>query len=190
MPRRTSTNSSDKDDRSEEGIPTLPILTRAQCRRFIEEQQEIIRQFIRDSYPDQVVYYTIFDTPKIVYGDALEDILGVQYLIYEIIFDQRVRPPLYFIVGTFPKEPLHVFKGSETIYRKAHLNTTRTATRFILTRNLTKPADLQIIQKWKTGKVLARATISQLHRLEKHYQQAENNRANASRNCPRNRDRP
>jgi hypothetical protein len=88
MPRRTSTNSSDKDNSSEEGIPTLPILTRAQRRRFIEEQQGIIRKLIRDSYPDQVVFYTIFDTPKIMYDDALEDILGVQHIIYEIIFNQ------------------------------------------------------------------------------------------------------
>ena len=78
MPRCTSTNSSDEDDRSEEGTPTLPILTRAQHRRFIEEQQEIIRKLIRDSYPDQVVHYTIFGTPKIVYDDALEDILRVE----------------------------------------------------------------------------------------------------------------
>ncbi len=46
MPRRTSTNSSDEDDRSEEGIPTLPILTQVQRQRFIEEQQGIIRKLI------------------------------------------------------------------------------------------------------------------------------------------------
>jgi hypothetical protein len=85
MPRHTSTNSLDEDKLSEEGIPTLPILTRVLHRRFIEEQRTIIRTLIRDSYPDKEVYYTIFDMPKIVYEDALEDILGVQHVIYKII---------------------------------------------------------------------------------------------------------
>jgi hypothetical protein len=105
MPRRTSTNSLDEDDRSEEGIPTLPTLTRAQRRRFIEEQQGIIRKLIKDSYPDQEVCYTIFDTPKIVYDDTLEDILGVQQVIKEIIFNQRGNVYEFYIrnlpEGTF-----------------------------------------------------------------------------------------
>ena len=107
MPRRTSTNSSDEDDSSEEGNPTLPILTRAQRRRFIEEQQRIIRKLIRDSYPEQVVFYTIFDTPKIVHDDALEDILVFKEVIYEIIFDQRGTEFLLYIrdlpEGTFTR---------------------------------------------------------------------------------------
>ena len=88
MPRRTSTNSSDEDDLSEEGIPTLPILTRAQRWRFIEEQPTIIRALIRGSYLEREVFYTFFATSKIVYNDTLDDILGVQHVIYEIIFDQ------------------------------------------------------------------------------------------------------
>jgi hypothetical protein len=98
-PRCTSTNSSDEDDLSEEGIPTL-ILTRSQHRQFIEEQREIIRQLIRDFSPEWEVFYTFFDTPKIVHEDALEDILGVQHVIYEIIFDNEVIPSTYFIFGT------------------------------------------------------------------------------------------
>ena len=50
-----------------------------------------------------------------------------------------VIPSTYFIFRIYPKELLHVFEGSETIYRKAHLITAWTATRFILTRNLTNP---------------------------------------------------
>ncbi len=72
MPR-SSTNSSDEDDSSEEGYPTLPILTQVQRRRFIKEQQRIIRKLIRDFYSDQTVHYTLFDTPKIVHDDALGD---------------------------------------------------------------------------------------------------------------------
>ena len=111
MPRRTSTNSSDEDDSSEEGNPTLPILTRAQRRRFIEEQQRIIRKLIRDSYPEQVVHYTIFDTPKIVHDDALEDILRVQHIIYEIIFDQRSRNIFVFYSRDLPEGSFTRFRG-------------------------------------------------------------------------------
>jgi hypothetical protein len=107
MPRRTSTNSSDEDDLSEEGIPTLPILTRAQHRRFIEEQRTIISKLIRDFSSDREVFYTILDTPKIVPEDALEDIMGVQHVTYENIFDQRGTVYVFYIrnlpEGTFTR---------------------------------------------------------------------------------------
>ncbi len=76
MPRCTLTNSLDKDAFSEEGIPTLPFLTRAQHRWLIEEQRTIIRTLIRDFSPERVVFYTFFNTPQIVHKDALEDILS------------------------------------------------------------------------------------------------------------------
>ena len=106
MPRRTLTNSLDKDDLSEDGIPTLPILTCAQHRRLIKEQQTIIRTLIRDFSPERNVYYTLFDMPQIVHEDALEDILEVQLVIYEIIFNQRSRTVYVFYTrnlteGTF-----------------------------------------------------------------------------------------
>jgi hypothetical protein len=108
MPRRTSTNSSDEDDSSKEGILTLPILTRAQHRRFIEKQQRILRRLIRDLAQDCVVFYTLFDMPQIVHDDTLEDILIVQHVIYEIIFDQRDRNIFVFysrdlLKGTFTR---------------------------------------------------------------------------------------
>ncbi len=88
-------------------LPTLPILRRAQRRQFIEEQQWIIRKLIRDSYPDQEVCYTIFDMPKIIYDDTLEDILGVQQVIKEIIFNQRGNVYEFYIrnlpEGTFTR---------------------------------------------------------------------------------------
>ncbi len=111
MPRRTSTTSLDEDNSSKEGNPTLPILTRAQSRRFIEEQQRIIRKLIRDSYPDRIVHYTIFYTPKIVHDDALEDILRVQHIIYEIIFDQRSRNIFVFYSRDLPKGTFTCFQG-------------------------------------------------------------------------------
>ena len=90
----------------EEGIQTL-ILTRSQHRRFIEEQKEIIRKLIRDFYPEREVFYTFFDTPKIVHDDTLEDILVFKEVIYEIIFDQRGTDFLFYIrdlpEGTFTR---------------------------------------------------------------------------------------
>ena len=88
MPR-SLTNYSDKDESPEEGHPVLPILTKAQRLRFMEKQQRIIRKLIRDFSPDQTVHYTLFDMPKIVHNNALGDILRVQHIIYEIIYDQR-----------------------------------------------------------------------------------------------------
>jgi hypothetical protein len=92
-----------EEDLSEEGIPTLPILTRAQHRQFIEEQRSIIRTLIRDFSPEREVFDTIFDTPKIVHKDALEDILGVQHIIYKILFDQRSRTVYVFYTRDLPK---------------------------------------------------------------------------------------
>ena len=90
----------------EEGIQTL-ILTRSLHRRFIEEQKEIIRKLIRDFSPEREVFYTFFDTPKIVHEDALEDILVFKEVIYEIIFDQRGTDFLFYIrdlpEGTFTR---------------------------------------------------------------------------------------
>jgi hypothetical protein len=67
MPRCTLINSLDEEDLSEEGILTLPILTRAQHRRLIEEQRTIIRTLIRDFSPEHEVFYTFFDTPQIIH---------------------------------------------------------------------------------------------------------------------------
>ena len=103
MPRSTSTNSSGKDDLSEEGTPTLPILTRAQHRRFIVEQRIIISALIEDYSLERVVFYTTFNTPKIVHDDALEDILGVEEIIYKIIFDQKSRNIFVFYIWDLPK---------------------------------------------------------------------------------------
>ena len=113
MPRRTLTNSLDEDDLSEDGISTLPILTRAQHRRLIEEQQTIIRTLIRDFSPERNVYYTLFDTPQIVHKDALEDILEVQLVIYEIIFDQRSQTVYVFYTRNLPERTFTRLRGEQ-----------------------------------------------------------------------------
>ena len=97
----TSTYSLDEDDPLEVSIPTLPILTRAQQRRFIDEQKKIIRTLISESYSEQVVYYTCFGSST-VHDDALESILGVQSVIREIIFDQSCRTVFVFYSRLLP----------------------------------------------------------------------------------------
>ena len=111
MPRSTSTNSSGEDDLLEEGIPTLPILTRVQHRRFIVEQRIIISALIKDYSLERVVFYTSFDMPKIVHNDALEDILGVEKIIYEIIFDQKSRNIFVFYIRDLPEGTFTRYRG-------------------------------------------------------------------------------
>jgi hypothetical protein len=106
----TSTYSSDEDELSEVSIPTLPILTRAQQQRFIEEQRTIIRTLISESYPEQVVYYTFFGL-SIVHFDDLEDILGVQSVIREIIFDQRSWTVFVFYSRLLPDGTFILLRG-------------------------------------------------------------------------------
>jgi len=61
-----------------------------QRRRFLEDQQKIIRHIIRTFSSDRTVFYTLFDTPG-VFDVKLEELLGVQKVMYEIIFDQTSR---------------------------------------------------------------------------------------------------
>ncbi len=103
MSRRTSTNSSDDDTLSEESIPTLPILTRLQLRRFIKEQQTVIESLIRDFSPNHQVFYTLLDTPRIVRDGALEEIMCIQEALNKIIFNQRCRSVWIYHTRTLPK---------------------------------------------------------------------------------------
>jgi hypothetical protein len=105
-----STYSSDEDDLSEVSIPTLPILTRAQQRRFIDEQKKIIRTLISESFSEQVVYYTCFGSST-VHDDALESLLGVQSVIREIIFDQRSRTAFVFYSRLLPDGAFILLRG-------------------------------------------------------------------------------
>ena len=111
MPRRTSTNSLGDDELSEEGTPTLPTLTRAQHRRFIVEQRIIISALIKDYSLERAVFYTTFDTPKIIHNGALGGILGVEDIIYEIILDQESRNIFVFYIRDLPEGTFTRFRG-------------------------------------------------------------------------------
>jgi hypothetical protein len=103
MPRRTSTNSSDKDTLLEESIPTLPMLTRSQHRKFIQVQRTVIGLLIRDFSLEHQVFYTFFDTPRIVCEGALEDIMCIQQAFNEIIFDQRSQLVWIYYIWKLPE---------------------------------------------------------------------------------------
>jgi hypothetical protein len=105
-----STYSSDEDDLSEISTPTLPILTRAQQQRYIDEQKKIIRTLINESSSEQVVYYTCFGSST-VHDDALESLLGVQSVVREIIFDQSSRTEFVFYSRLLPDGTFILLQG-------------------------------------------------------------------------------
>jgi hypothetical protein len=110
MPR-SLTNYSDEDESLEGGHPALPILTRAHRLRFMEKQQRIIRKLIRDFSPDRTVQYTLFDMPKIIHDNTLGDILRVQHIIYEIIYNQRSRNIFVFYSRDLPEATFTRLQG-------------------------------------------------------------------------------
>jgi len=113
MPRRTSSHFSDKDNSLEVGTPHLPILTRAQRRRFLEEQQKTIKQIIRTYSSDRTVFYTLFDTPGVL-DVELEELLGVQKVIYEIIFDQTSRTTFVYYSRDIPHSTFTWVRGERS----------------------------------------------------------------------------
>ena len=113
MPRRVSSYHSDEDSSLEVGTPHLPILTRAQRRRFLEDQQKIIRHIIRTYSSDRTVFYTLFDTPG-VFDVELEELLGVQKVIYEIIFDQTSRTTFAYYSRDIPHSTFTRVRGERS----------------------------------------------------------------------------
>jgi hypothetical protein len=73
----------------------------------------MIRKLIRDFAPDRVVFYTLFDTPQIIHDNTLEDILIVQHVIYEIIFDQRDRTIFVFYSRDLPEGTFTRVRGEQ-----------------------------------------------------------------------------
>ena len=88
-------------------------MTHAQHRWFIVEQRISISALIEDSSLERVVFYTTFDTPKIVHVNALEDILGAEEIIYEIIFDHKSRNIFVFYIWGLPEGTFTHFQGEQ-----------------------------------------------------------------------------
>ena len=112
MPRCAS-HFSDEDNSLEVGTPHLPILTQAQHRRFLEEQTKTIKQLIRTYSSDRTVFYTLFDTPGVL-DVELEELLGVQKVIYEIIFDQTSRTTFAYYSRDIPHSTFTRVRGERS----------------------------------------------------------------------------
>ena len=113
MPRRISSYHSDKDSSLEVGTPHLPILTQVQCQHFLEDQQKIIRNIIRTYSSDRTVFYTLFDTPC-VFDVKLKELLGVQKVIYEIIFEQTSRTTFAYYSQDIPHSTFTRVRGERS----------------------------------------------------------------------------
>jgi hypothetical protein len=85
-------NASDVDVAEKAKDDPFLVLTCKERRRFIDIQRIIIRTLISEFWLERGIYYTTFNRPfGRVYKAALVDILELDDLIYEIIFDWERR---------------------------------------------------------------------------------------------------
>ena len=113
MPRQDSSYHSDEDSSLEVGTPQLPIQTRAQRRRFLEDQKRIIRHIIRTYSSDRTDFYTLFDMPG-VFDVELEELLEVQKVIHEIIFDQTSATTFAYYSRDLPHSTFTRVRGERS----------------------------------------------------------------------------
>jgi hypothetical protein len=97
-------NASEADAAEKAEDDPFPVLTCEERRRFIDIQWIIIRTLISEFWLERGVYYTTFNRPfKRVYKAALRDILELEDLIFEIIFDRKRRELNNSYVRIFPR---------------------------------------------------------------------------------------
>jgi hypothetical protein len=91
-----------KDDKLSEEVDLFPVLSCKECSRYIEKQWVLIRSLIREFGLEREVHYTTFNPPfGFVYEGALADILELDLVIYEIIYERKKREVYYFYVRNF-----------------------------------------------------------------------------------------
>jgi hypothetical protein len=70
------------------------------------KQRFLIRSLIEECGLEREVHYTTFNPPiGIVYEGALADLLELDLVIYEIIYEREKREVYYFYVRLFLEEP-------------------------------------------------------------------------------------
>ncbi len=95
-------NNADSADKADDD--PFPVLTCEERHRFIDIQQIIIRTLISEFWLERGVYYSTFNRPFYrVYEAALGDILELDDLIYEIIYDRKRRELYNSYVRIFPR---------------------------------------------------------------------------------------
>jgi hypothetical protein len=98
------TNASEADAAEKAKDDPFPVLTCEERHRFIDIQRIIIRTLISEFWLERGVYYTTFNCPfERVYQATLRDILELEDLIFEIIFDQERRQLYNSYVRIFPR---------------------------------------------------------------------------------------
>ena len=92
-----------KDDKLSEEVDPFLVLSCEERRRYIEKQRVLIRNLIQEFGLERGVHYTTFNPPfGFVYEGALVDLLELDLVIYEIIYERKKREVYYFYVRNFP----------------------------------------------------------------------------------------
>jgi hypothetical protein len=73
-----------------EEVDPFPVLSCEERSRYIEKQRVLIRSLIREFWLEREVHYSTFNPPfGFVYEGALADILELDLVIYEIIYERE-----------------------------------------------------------------------------------------------------
>ncbi len=84
-------------------VNPFPVLSCEERSRYIEKQRFLIRSLIEEFGLEREVHHTTFNPPfGIVYEGALADLLELDLVIYEIIYEREKRDVHYFYVRNFP----------------------------------------------------------------------------------------
>jgi hypothetical protein len=92
-----------KDDKLSEEVDPFPVLSREERSRYIEKQRVLIRKLIQEFGLEREVHYTTFNPPfGFFYEGALADLLELDLVIYETIYEREKWEVYYFYVRNFP----------------------------------------------------------------------------------------
>ena len=84
-------------------VKPFPVLSCEERIRYIEKQRIAIRSLIEEFGMERVVHYTIYNRPfGFVYEGALKDLLVLDVVIYEIIYERERRELYHFYARNRP----------------------------------------------------------------------------------------
>ena len=84
-------------------VNPFPVLSCEERIRYIEKQRIAIRSLIEEFGLEREVHYTTFNPPfGFVYEGALADLLVLDFIIYEIIYERERRELYLFYARNFP----------------------------------------------------------------------------------------
>ncbi len=84
-------------------VKPFPVLSCEERIRYIEKQRIAIRSLIEELGLEREVHYTIYNHPfGFVYEGALKDLLVLDLVIYEIIYERKWRELYLFYARNRP----------------------------------------------------------------------------------------